>query len=131
MPKKNKTKYIDAYVLVVPKKKVNEYKKLARDACKIWIKHGALSYKESMGEDLNPDIGGDTMLPFKKLVKLKPSETVWFSYVEYKNKRHRNQVNAKVMKEMEGSDDCPDKMPFDIKRMSFGGFSVEVTNESL
>lgn len=121
---KDQAKYIDAFVLVVPKKNVAAYKKMAKEAAKFWTKHGALSYKECMGDDLTPDTHGMQMLSFKKLTNLKASETVWFSYIEYKNKRHRDQVNAKVMKEMDG-DDCKE-MPFDMKRMSWGGFKVEV-----
>jgi uncharacterized protein YbaA (DUF1428 family) len=123
------TKYIDAYVLVVPKKNTAKYKKMAKEAAKVWMKHGALSYKECMGEDLNPDMQGCLFLPFPKLTKLKPNETVWFSYIEYKNKTHRNAVNKKVMKEMEQEykDKPMPPMPFDMKKMAFGGFKVEVS----
>lgn len=122
--------YIDGFVLVVPKNKVAAYKKVAKEAGAIWMKHGALSYKECIGDDLHPDTGEYSTLAFPKLVKLKPSETVWFSYIEYKSKKHRDQVNKKVMKEMEEqSKNDPDhmkNMPFDMKRLSYGGFKVEV-----
>jgi len=103
---------------------------MADEAGKIWMKHGALAFRECMSEDLNPDMGGYEFLPFTKMTKLKPDETVWFSYIEYKSKAHRNSVNKKVMKEMEKQyKDKPDHakdMPFDIKRMAYGGFKVEV-----
>lgn len=127
---KQQAKYVDGYVLVVPRNKVAAYKKMARDAGKVWIKYGALSYMECIGDDLTPDMGGMPVLNFPKLTKLKPGETVWYSFITYKSKAHRNQVNKKVMKEMENyAKDHPDhmkNMPFDMKRMSFGGFKVEV-----
>ena len=85
---KTKVKYIDAFVLVVPKKKVAKYKKMSKEAGEVWMKHGALSYKECMGEELAPDMKGYAFLPFPKLVNLKAGETVWFSYIEYKSKAH-------------------------------------------
>lgn len=124
------TKYIDAFVLVVPKDKVRAYKKMAEEGKKAWMKHGALAYRECKGEDLEPNMQGAKHLPFPKMTKLKEDETVWFSYIEYKSKSHRNQVNKKVMKEMEEKykDNQMEEMPFDMKKMSFGGFTVEVSN---
>ncbi|MDP2691581.1 MAG: DUF1428 domain-containing protein [bacterium] len=124
-----KAKYVDAFVLVVPKDKVAAYKKMAKGGSEIWMKHGALSYRECKGDDLNPEMKGCPYLPFPQLTKLKPSETVWFSYIEYKSKAHRNSVNKKVMKEMEKEfkDNPMPSMPFDSKRMSYGGFTVEVS----
>ncbi|MDP3995135.1 MAG: DUF1428 domain-containing protein [bacterium] len=130
MPK-NKAKYVDGFVLVVPKKRVAEYKKMAREAGKMWMKQGALAYFECVGDDLKPNMGGMQSLLFPKLTSLKPSETVWFSYIEYKSKTHRDQVNKKVMKEMEkyhkNDPDHMKNMPFDMKRLSYGGFKVEVS----
>ncbi len=130
MKKKTIATYIDAFVLVVPKKKVAEYKKISRDAGKIWMKYGALAYKECIGDDLHPDMQGSPFLPFPKMTKLKPHETVWFSYIEYKSKTHRNTVNKKVMQEMEkqhkNDPDHMKNMPFDMKRFAYGGFKVEV-----
>jgi uncharacterized protein YbaA (DUF1428 family) len=122
------TTYIDAFVLLVPKKNRTKYKKMANDAAKVWMKHGALSYKECRGDDLNPDMKGSPFLPFPKLTKVKPTEDIWFSYIEYKSKTHRNSVNKKVMKEMEKEykDKPMPPMPFDMKKMAFGGFKVEV-----
>ncbi len=128
--KKQKVGYVDGYVLVVPKKKVTAYKKMAREAGKLWIEHGALGLKECMGDDLRPDMDGYPVLQFPTMVKPKPSETIWFSYIEYRSKKHRDQVNKKVAKDMEEYQkkhpDHMKDMPFDPKRMAFGGFSVEV-----
>ena len=123
-------KYIDGFVFVVPKKKVPEYKKMAQLGAKIWKKFGALDYKECMGDDLAPKMkGGMKHLLFPKMAKAKPDETVWFSYIVYKSKKHRDQVNAKVMKEMEKEmKEYKDKpMPFDMKRFAYGGFEVVVS----
>lgn len=124
--KKESANYVDGFVLMVPKVNVAAYKKMARIGAKTWLKHGALNYKECMIEDAEPE---GVMLNFPKLVKAKPGETIWFSYIEFKNKKHRDQVNAKVMKEM---DEQAKKykemqMPFDMKRMAYAGFKVEVS----
>lgn len=124
---KKQTKYVDGFVLVVPKKRVAEYRKMATEGSKIWLKYGALSYRECMLDDAKPPL---VTLFFPKMVKAKPSETVWFSYVEYKSKAHRDQVNKKVMKAMDekykDSSKNMDAMPFDMKRMAYGGFKVVV-----
>lgn len=124
--KKESANYVDGFVLMVPKENVAAYKKMARIGAKTWLKHGALNYKECMIEDVEPE---GVMLNFPKLVKAKSGETIWFSYIEFKNKKHRDQVNAKVMKEM---DEQAKKykemqMPFDMKRMAYAGFKVEVS----
>lgn len=110
-----------------PKKKRDEYKKMARDAGKIWKKHGAQAYLECVGEDMNPEW---CKLPFPKMTKAKPDEEVWYSFIIYKTKADRNRVNAKVMKEMEeqgaSPEDCEKQMPFDMKKMSYGGFKALV-----
>lgn len=93
---KVKAGYVDGFVLVVPKKKIEEYKQMARVGEKVWRKHGALDYKECIADDLKPNMGGMPFLPFPKLTKIKPSETVVFSYIVYKSRTHRDQVNAKV-----------------------------------
>jgi uncharacterized protein YbaA (DUF1428 family) len=111
--------YVDGYVLPVPTKNLDAYRKMAQRAGKIWRKHGALAYVEAAGDDMNPE-----MCPgFKKFVKTKPGETIVFSYVVFKSRAHRDKVNAKVMKDpglMEGID--MKNMPFDHKRMMYGGF---------
>lgn len=122
-------KYVDGFVLVVPKNKVAQYKKMAAEGKVVWMKHGALSYFECMGEDLKTkSMGGQKPLEFTKLAKAKPNEIVWFSFVIFKSKKHRDEVNKKVMDEMnEKYKDIKDfSMPFDPKRMAYGGFSVEV-----
>lgn len=127
---KNKTNYVDGFVLVVPKKKVAEYKKMAKEGARMWKKFGALDYKECMGDDLSPNMGGPKILPFGKMVKAKKDETIWFSYITYKSRAHRDQVNKKVMAEMgkkyKDHKDMPE-MPFDMKRMAYGGFTVVVS----
>lgn len=122
-------KYVDGFVLVVPKDKVEEYRKMATEGRDAWMKHGALEYYECKGDDLEPKgEGGMKSLGFTQLTKAGPDETVWFSFVVYESKEHRDEVNKKVMEEMnEKYKDTKDfSMPFDMNRMSQGGFSVEV-----
>jgi uncharacterized protein YbaA (DUF1428 family) len=114
-------RYVDGFLLPVPKNKVKEYAKIAKLASKVWMEHGALDYVECVGDDLNPKWG----LPFPKTIKAKPSETVIFAYIVYKSKADRDKVNAKVMKDPRMNMD-PKKMPFDMKRMYYGGFNVLV-----
>ena len=115
--------YVDGFVLPVPKKKLKAYQKMAETAGKIWKEHGALEYRECVGDDLDVKFG----VPFGKSVKLKKGETVVFSWIVYKNRAHRDKVNAQVMKDprltasMEGKE-----MPFDMNRMYYGGFKVLV-----
>ncbi len=127
---KNLTKYVDGFVLVVPKDKVAEYRKMAKLGAKMWMKYGALDYKECMGDDLSPNMGGMPVLTFTKMTKAKDDETVWFSYITFKSRAHRDQVNKKVMAEMD-KDAKKQKdmsMPFDMKKMAYGGFKVEVSS---
>ena len=122
-------KYVDGFVLVVPKDKVSEYKKMATEGRDIWMKHGALEYFECIGDDLKSEEMGDMRsLAFTELAKTNANETVWFSFIVYKSKQHRDEVNKKVMDEMnEKYKDAKDfSMPFDMKRMARGGFSVKV-----
>jgi uncharacterized protein YbaA (DUF1428 family) len=117
-------KYVDGFVIPVPKKKLKAYFKLAKLGCKVWCEHGALDYKECVGDDLNVPFG----LPFPKGIKIKPGETVVFSFIVYKSKAHRTKVNAKVMKDPRMSQACdPKNMPFDPARMLVGGFSAIVS----
>lgn len=117
-------KYVDGFVLPIPKKNLAAYKKMASIGCKVWTDHGALQYVEAVGEDLAVKFG----MPFSKQMKLKPGETVVFAWIVYKSRKHRDQVNAKVMKDkrMAASMDVVKKMPFDVKRMCYGGFEVLV-----
>jgi len=118
-------KYVDGFLLVVQKKKMNDYLKMAKLGGKIWKKHGALEYFECVGDELNPKMAG---IKFPKLLKIKPGQVVIFSYIVFKSKDHRNKVNAKVMKDPMMNDpqfkDMP--MPFDMKKMAYGGFKVIV-----
>ena len=118
--------YVDGYVLPLPKKHIKAYQRIASSASKIWIKHGALDYKECVGDDLA--IKG--MVSFLKPVKAKSSETVVFAFVTFKSRKHRDSVNAKVMKDPKIHAMCNEKnMPFDVKRMIYGGFKVIVDSK--
>lgn len=119
-------KYVDGFVIAIPKANLPEYKKMATKASKIWKKYGALDYKECVGEDMKPNMGDMKALTFPTMIKAKPDEVVVFSYIVYKSRKHRDQVNTKVMKDP-FCDEYKDKpMPFDMKRMAFGGFTVLV-----
>jgi uncharacterized protein YbaA (DUF1428 family) len=113
--------YVDGFVLPVPKKNLNGYRRMARQAGKIWREHGALEFRECVGDDLNVKMG----LPFPRGLKTKPGETVLFSWIVYKSRAHRDRVNAKVMKDPRFAK-MPKEMPFDVKRMLYGGFKTIV-----
>lgn len=113
--------YVDGYVIAVSEKNSKAYLRMAKMGEKAWRKHGALDYKECVGDDLQTKWG----IPFTKMMKLKPGETVVFSYIVFKSRAHRDRVNAKVMKEMMSAD-VPKDMPFDPKRMVYGGFKAAV-----
>ena len=116
-------RYVDGFVLPVPKKNIDAYRRMARKAGKIWREHGALEFRECVGDDLN--IKG--MKGFPGQIKAKPRETVFFSWIVYKSRKHRDRVNAKVMKDPRlASMMDPKSMPFDAKRMLYGGFKVLV-----
>ena len=124
--KKQTGTYVDGFVLVVPKSKIAAYKKMAELGAKLWKKHGALDYKECMIDDPKPE---HVTLPFPNMIKAKKNETVWFSYIVYKSRAHRDQVNKKVMKAPAMNDPMyKDKpMPMDMKRFAYGGFKVVVS----
>jgi len=115
-------KFVDGYVLPVPKKNLPAYRRLAQKAGKIWREHGALEFRECAGDDLNVKMG----VPFPRITKLKPSETVVFSWIVFKSRTHRDRVNARVMKDARLMPMDPKAMPFDSKRMTYGGFKVMV-----
>jgi uncharacterized protein YbaA (DUF1428 family) len=122
-------KYIDGYVLPLPKKNIAAYRRLAAIAAKVWREHGALEYRECVGEDLASPWG----TPFPKQLKLKRGETVVFAYIVFKSRAHRDRVNAAVMKDRRIMECCdPKNTPFDPKRMLVGGFTtlVEATAQS-
>jgi uncharacterized protein YbaA (DUF1428 family) len=115
--------YVDGFVLPVPKKNLNAYRRIAQKAGRIFRELGALEYCECAGDDLNVKIG----LPFPRGIRTKSGETVVFSYIVYKSRAHRDSVNAKVMKDPRIAALCdPKKMPFDCKRMLYGGFKTIV-----
>ena len=114
-------KYVDGFVLPVPKKNVAAYRRMAQTAGKVWREHGALEYVECIADDVKP--GKHTSFP--QSVKLKPNETVVFAYIVYKSRAHRDSVNAKVMKDPRLAKMMdPKALPFDGKRMIWGGFKV-------
>lgn len=122
-------KYVDGFVLVIPKDKTEEYKKMAEGGREMWMKYGALEYYECRGDDLVPqEMGGEKPRAFTEMAGAKSGETVWFSFIVFKSKAHRDEVNAKVMAAMnEQMAEYKDMaMPFDAKRMAYGGFQVEV-----
>jgi uncharacterized protein YbaA (DUF1428 family) len=113
--------YVDGFVVPIPRKNLKAYREMARKAGRIWRDHGALDYKECVGDDLNVKMGR----PFPRALRLKAGETVAFSWIVYKSRAHRDRVNARVMKDPRlHLDDS--KMPFDLKRMLFGGFKTIV-----
>lgn len=119
--------YVDGFVLTVPKKKLAAYRKMASMGGKMWKKYGALDYKECIMDDPKPKW---VTFTFPKMAKAKPGEVVFFSFITYKSRAHRDAVNAKVMKDPAMHPDSADSMkdmPFDMKRMAFGGFKVLVS----
>jgi uncharacterized protein YbaA (DUF1428 family) len=116
--------YVDGFIVPVPRKNLEAYRRLARKAGKIWREHGALDFKECVADDVKK--GKWTSFP--RSVKLKPGETVVFSWITYRSRAHRDRVNAKVMKDKRLADMMDMKsMPFDGKRMIYGGFKVFVS----
>ena len=114
-------RYIDGFVLPVPKKNVGAYRRIARKAGKVWREHGALEYIECLADDVKPG----KVTSFPQSVKLKAGETVVFSWIVYKSRKHRDKVNAKVMKDPRLAAMMNSKtLPFDAKRMFWGGFKT-------
>ena len=115
--------YVDGYVLPVPKKKLQTYRRMAQKAGKICREHGALEYRECAGDDLAVKLG----VPFTKQMKAKPGETIVFAWIVFKSRAHRDSVNARVMDDPRIAKMCdPKNMPFDSKRMAYGGFKTMV-----
>lgn len=114
--------YVDGFVIPLPKKGVAAYRRIAAAAGKVWLAHGALEYRECIGDDLTTPMG----VSFPKLAKAKASETVVFSWIVYRSKSHRDKVNAAVMKDPRLGKLMLKKMPFDVRRMSYGGFKTVV-----
>jgi len=122
-------KYVDGFVLVIPADNAEEYKKMAEGGRDSWMKHGALAYFECRGDDLAPqEMGDEKSRTFPELADARAGEDVWFSFIIFESKAHRDEVNAKVMKEMgEQATEYEDMfMPFDMTRIAYAGFQVEV-----
>lgn len=116
-------RYVDGFVIPVPRKNFAAYRRMAQLGAKVWCEHGALEYRECVADDVT--VGKRTSFP--RSVKLKSGEAVWLSWIVYKSRKHRDQVNAKVMKDPRmGIYMTSKRMPFDGKRMFFGGFKVVV-----
>lgn len=122
-------KYIDGFVLVVPKGKEDEYRKMAEEGRDTWIKHGALEYFECKGDDLKQQESAvEKSRSFTEMTGAESEENVWFSFIVFKSKEHRDEVNKKVMEEMDEKymEMTDFEMPVDMKKMAYGGFEVVV-----
>jgi uncharacterized protein YbaA (DUF1428 family) len=118
-------RYVDGFLLPIPKRKIAVYKRISTKAGRIWMKHGALEYRECVGDDLKVKKGMG--MAFAGAAKAKSGETVVFSWIVYKSRAHRDSVNRKVMKDPAIKKMMtPEAMPFDMKRMCYGGFKVIV-----
>ncbi|OGZ65569.1 MAG: RNA signal recognition particle [Candidatus Staskawiczbacteria bacterium RIFCSPHIGHO2_02_FULL_43_16] len=117
--------YVDGFVIPIPKKNTAKYKKMAQEGAKIWKQFGALEYKECILDDPNQP---HVKFTFPKMAKAKSGETVWFSFIVFKSRQHRDAVNKKVMAyfEKKYSKEAMKDMPFDMKRMAYAGFKVIV-----
>jgi uncharacterized protein YbaA (DUF1428 family) len=111
--------------LAVPRRNIDAYRRMASMGAKIWREHGALEFRECVGDDMAVKMG----MPFPRMMKIKPNETVIFSWITFKSRAHRDSVNAKVMKDPRLSDMDPKSMPFDMKRMAYGGFKILVDSK--
>ena len=115
--------YVDGFVVPLPKKNLGAYRAMAKKAAKVWREHGALAFRECVADDVK--WGKRTSFP--RSVKLKAGEVVWFSWIVYKSRKHRDSVNKKVMKDPRlAAMMSPKAMPFDAKRMIYGGFKAVV-----
>ena len=120
-------RYVDGFLLPVPKKNIAAYRRIAAKAGKVWMKYGALAYIEAVGEDVSRQKGWEGP-EFPKLAGCKPTDTVIFSFIIFKSRKHRDQVNKKVMKDpfMNNPKMKESLMPFDVKKMAYGGFKAIV-----
>ncbi|MBI5794464.1 DUF1428 domain-containing protein [Candidatus Uhrbacteria bacterium] len=116
--------YVDGFVIPIRKKNLKVYRTMAQWGKKAWMKYGALDYKECVGDDMKNSMG---VMTFPKLLKLKSGETAVFAYIVFRSRKHRDSVNKKVMSDPAMNDpEMMKKMPFDMKRMVYGGFNVIV-----
>lgn len=123
------TKYVDGFVLVVPKDKEADYMKMAEGGRDLWLKHGALEYYECRGDDFKQqEMGEEKSRSFAEMAGATSDENVWFSFIVFSSRQHRDEVNKKVMDEMNEKykDQSDFTMPNDMKKMAYGGFEVEV-----
>lgn len=123
-----KGSYVDGFIITIPAKNAAKYRKMARDGMLVWKKFGALDYKECVADDVLPSPEHQNgSLPFPKLAGAGPKDDVWFSFIVFKNKKHRDEVNKKVMAYFDKKyRDKKMEMPFSMKRFSYGGFKVVV-----
>jgi uncharacterized protein YbaA (DUF1428 family) len=122
-------KYVDGFVLVVPKGNEAEYQKMAEGGRDAWMKHGALQYFECRGDDLKPqEMGDEKSRTFTEMSGTSDDENVWFSFIVFESKEHRDEVNKKVMEEMDEAygEQTEFTMPIETERMAYGGFTVAV-----
>ena len=120
-------KYVDGFVIVVPAEKADGYKEMATMGRDSWMKHGALAYYECRANDLTQQkMGDEATRAFNEMAGAKNGEDVWFSFIVFKSKGHRDEVNAKVIAEMNETQQSAESMPVDMTRMAYGGFTVEV-----
>lgn len=115
-------RYVDGFLLAIPKKNIPAYRRMAQAAGKVWRQHGALEFRETVGDDLKVKMGGS----FSRAAKVKRGEVPVFSWIVYKSRAHRDAVNARVMKDPRIAKMMGSPMPFDSKRMVYGGFKVIV-----
>ena len=123
------SKYVDGFVLVVPKGKAEEYKKMAEEGKDSWMKHGALEYFECRGDDLKQqEMGPAKSRSFSEMAGAESEDDVWFSFIVFESKEHRDEVNKKVMAEMDEAyqEQSDFKTPFEMSQMAYGGFEVIV-----
>lgn len=113
-------RYVDGFAIPIPRKNLKAYATLAKLGKRLWLKHGAIDYQECVHDEDLPGCG----LPFGKALRIKPGETVVFSWIVYRSKAHRDAVTAKVMADPAMNASAPEGMPFDMKRMAYGGFRV-------
>jgi uncharacterized protein YbaA (DUF1428 family) len=116
-------RYVDGFVIPVPRKKLGAYLRIARKAARIWREYGAVEYRECVGDDLRTKMGTS----FPRGIRTRPGETVVFSWIVYRSRAQRDQANAKIMNDPRLAALCdPQNMPFDAKRMLSGGFETRV-----
>ena len=123
------SKYVDGFVLVVPKEKAEEYKKMAEEGRDSWMKHGALQYFECKGDDLKQqEMGDEKSRAFAEMANAQDGDDVWFSFIVFESKQHRDEVNKKVMEEMDAAyrEQSDFSMQVDMKKMAYGGFEAVV-----